>query len=344
MDAYLSEIPSETLQHACFCVASSPIGTGIPLFDDQLRLNRGDVVEIQGSSSCGKTHLLYHLLLAGMLPPTESTIPSWLAGRGMSAIVFDTDNSFDILRFRHLLTSRISHLFPQLDERKHTEIMQVLLARLHMFRPKSLLQVATSLKYLPSYHASRMPDSEIGILAIDSMSTFYWSDRFHEEQLHNFSPEKARNRIEPLHHVLTAISDLIHSHGPAVILTNWGLHTTSQDHPSCGPTALYKQHLRRFPAIHNAPSCANAAASNTNQFPLPCPLRLAHHISLFRLTTTSISPTTGPDQNFQRQKGVIRDTHELMGLISSSRAQAVGRFTLLIDGDAVLIRSPPTAT
>ena len=52
------------------------------------------------------------------------------------------------------------------------------LESLHIFRPTSSLQLAITLIHLPRYHAtdSRLRDKEIGLLAIDSLSAFYWRE------------------------------------------------------------------------------------------------------------------------------------------------------------------------
>ncbi|KAI6044933.1 hypothetical protein EDC04DRAFT_177915 [Pisolithus marmoratus] len=151
----------------------------ISLLDDHPPIGRGDVVEIQGPASSGKTHLLYHLLLSCILPPAKSSdhTSSSPANQGTSAIIYDLDFSFDILQFRRLLVKRISCLFPTFGVAEHARLVQASFRRLHIFRPRSQSQLAASLKYLASYHTSRMQENEIGFLAVDSISTFYWPER-----------------------------------------------------------------------------------------------------------------------------------------------------------------------
>ncbi|KAL4071031.1 hypothetical protein J3A83DRAFT_3348595 [Scleroderma citrinum] len=302
--------------------------TGIPLFDDHLPLNRGDVIEIQGHASCGKSHLLYHFLLSCILPPAKS---SMAPSRGMSAILYDLDSSFNILRFCNLLSTRISHLFPLLDDEKHTELKQASLSRLHIFRPKSLSQLAISLKYLPSYHASHIQDNEIGLVAIDSISAFYWPERLYEEQLRNFALKKKGSRTDALHLVLTAISDIIHSHAPLVLLSNWGLHTVSQDRARHNPSTWYKQHLRSFPVLQHAAPFDDRTAARSTEYPL----NLAHHISLSSLSSLPCHASTRRGvwlgQEPPNGKGVIEDGHRVVCLVTSSGVEETNCFQLLID-------------
>lgn len=241
----------------------------------------------------------------------------------MSAILYDTDSTFDISRFCHLLSIRISDLFPLADDAKHAELQQASLTRLHIFRPRSLPQLATSLKYLPSYHASHMPDDEIGLLAIDSTSAFYWPELLYEEQLRNFAPKKPGSKTETLDHVLNAINSIIRSHAPLVLLTNWGLRVVSQDQST--PT-VYKQHLRPFPVLRGS----DVTSADR-------PLELAHHISLFHLSST-LHPNTGPDMcSGQDLSHGNENSHRVVCLITSSRGQEMSRCQLTINSDRILL-------
>ncbi|KAI6132736.1 hypothetical protein EV401DRAFT_217110 [Pisolithus croceorrhizus] len=311
----------------------------IPLFDDHPPMGRGDVVEIQGPASSGKTHLLYQLLLYFMLPWAKSGSPlSSLADQGTSAIIYDLDSSFDVLRFRCLLAKRISCLFPIFGTTEHAELVQASLRRLHIFRPKSLSQLAASLKYLPSYHTTRMPGNEIGFLAIDSISTYYWLERLREEQDHHFVPEKVKNRSDTLCNVLTVLGDVIQTYSPVVVLTNWGLHAVAQAHHSHGSAVLYKQHLRHFPMLQNMSSFgARSALENYDKSIISRPIVLAHHISL-SCPTTSLPSARGnlvSREEFRDKEETMEKGRKVVGLITSSLAQGSRPFEFLISGDAL---------
>lgn len=312
----------------------------ISLFDDHPPIGRGDVVEVQGPASSGKTHLLYQLLLSCILPRARSSSTSSSpADQGTSAIIYDLDFSFDMLRFRCTLAKRISCLFPMFGATEHAELVQASLRRLHIFRPRSQSQLAASLKYLPSYHATRMPENEIGFLAIDSISAYYWPERLREEQMHHFAPEKARNRSDTLCNVLAALGDVIQLYSPVVVLTNWGLHAVAQVHHSHGPAVLYKQHLRHFPMLHNMSSIgARAAPENYNSSIISRPIVLAHRISL-SCPTTSLPSARGSlvsRQEFQDREEIKGKGRGVVGLITSSSVQGNRLFEFLISGDALM--------
>lgn len=308
----------------------------ISLFDNHPPIGRGDVVEIQGPASSGKTHFLYQLLLSCILPRAESS--GTPAHQGTSAIIYDLDFSFDILRFRRILTKRISCLFPMFGATEHAELVQASLRRLHIFRPRSQSQLAASLKYLPSYHVTRMPENEIGFLAIDSISTYYWPERLREEQMHHFAPERARNRSDILCSVLAALGDVIQLYSPVVVLTNWGLHAVAQVHHPHGPAVLYKQHLRHFPMLHNVSSIGTRAIpENCDSTILSRSIVLAHHISL-SCPTTCLPSARGSlvsRQAFQDGEEIEGRGCGVVGLITSSSVQGNRPFQFLISGDAL---------
>lgn len=345
MCACLDEIPSETLQHllaSVRCYTSPPERTGISLFDDRLPLSRGDVIEIQGPASSGKTHLLYHFLLTCILPESGVSLSSTPAIRGRAAIFYDADSSFDISRFRKLLAVRVARLSPQSDQDTQNTLIQAALRRLHIFRPKSLLQLAISIKHLGSYHASQLPDDEIGLLVVDSISTFYWTERFYEEQLNKLAPGKAKNRVGTLHHVLTAIRDIISLHAPLVLLSNQGLRAVSYDHPILGPLTLYKQHLRFFPVLENvATLCADIIVKVTDHVQTPCPLSLAHHIFLSCASPPCLPPGTRADpdsrQDLGSNKATVENGCRFVAVVASSGSQEFTRFEFEITEGGVLI-------
>ncbi|KAF8547124.1 hypothetical protein OG21DRAFT_1607520 [Imleria badia] len=260
------DIHAESLANLLASVRQHTQGSPIPALP---MLNRGDAIEIQGPASSGKTHLLYHILLSFLVPVSPSPHAE------IAAVVYDTDAAFDIQRFRHLLLSRISRLpsttlHPQ-------ECVRRALARLHLFRPTSLVQLAASIANLPAYHSAHMPNQEIAVLAIDSISTFYWADRFSAEQLRNIASAKDKGvpMVLSLHHVLDAVQIVRRSHRPLAVLTNWALNSAPSRSES-----LYKQHLHPFPVIEDGIPDLGAKVSGNTDHSSSSPFRLTHHITL----------------------------------------------------------------
>lgn len=276
------------------------------------------MIEIQGPASSGKTHLLYHILLSFLVPDTQ-----------IAAVVYDTDAAFDIQRFRHLLLSRLpsSALDPQ-------ECVRRALARLHLFRPTSLVQLAASIANLPAYHASHMPNQEIALLAIDSVSTFHWADRFAAEQLRNIAPamDKSVPMVLPLHHVLDAVQSVRRSHRPLSVLTNWALNSAPSRSES-----LYKQHLHPFPALEDG--IGDLGAKLLSDADRSSPFRLAHHITLSFPSSDPFSAAPLDDAllpEARYRKGIV-DNGQVHCLTRSSGARDTVRFTFQITDDDILV-------
>ncbi|KAI0051722.1 hypothetical protein FA95DRAFT_1455808, partial [Auriscalpium vulgare] len=239
-------------------------------------LSRGDLVEIQGPPSSGKTHLLCHLVGTCVLPTS-------VGGWNKAAILFDVDGTLDVVRIRHLLHTRILRARPPTtdDDRnagQSSKLLSQALRNFRIFRPSSSLQLAATLSNLQTYHAEDMPSSELALLAIDSMSAFYWTDRFAAEDRRapppgiskSSTPSSAQNA---LHVILEALQRIRTSHGPVIALTNWGL-SPQHSHGAAAGLPAYKRHLHPFPTL---------IAPNT---PDPSPRLdiyppLTHHITLY---------------------------------------------------------------
>ncbi|KIJ45288.1 hypothetical protein M422DRAFT_90301, partial [Sphaerobolus stellatus SS14] len=212
---------------------------------------RGDVIEIQGPAASGKTQFLYHLAACCVLPRevinasehihAESTVH--IGGWDKSVVVLDCDGRWNIKRFHNILLTRLNMAFSRIHPPSHRPDISSLalnsLKRLHIFHPTSSFQLVTTLLYLPKYHSEQMPDEEINLLFIDSISSFYWTDRWQAES------SSSKRRVNPLAPVLRALQNFRISHGPVTILTNWGLHPFASENP----TPFFRQHLTApFPA------------------------------------------------------------------------------------------------
>ncbi|KAJ2928794.1 hypothetical protein H1R20_g8258, partial [Candolleomyces eurysporus] len=252
-DALLQEVKAEPLLNLLTSIASesAPLGpthiraldafcfsTGSnPSPESPLRL--GDVLEIQGPPASGKTHLVYYLLVTCVMPSHHLSLP--VQGWGKAAIVFDTDGSFDIRRFKHILSQRLQKIIPS-DQ--VPGVVEQSLRRLAIIKVASTLQLAVSILNVPGYLARLFPRHELGMLVVDSVSTFYWSDRFAAERpasaASSSSSPPSSNRFR---HVVTALQRVQCSLSPVIVLSNWGLTPTQKSAASI----YYRQHLSPFP-------------------------------------------------------------------------------------------------
>jgi DNA-repair protein XRCC2 len=315
--------------------------------------NRGDVIEIQGPPASGKTHLLYHLIITSIIPTVCSTTK--LGGWDKAAVIFDTDGTFNIRRLFQLTVGRLARLFSAdsivatVNGTSVEGLARTVMKKVHVFRPTSSIQLAISLLQLPLYHMNHLPDEEIGFLAIDSISSFYWPDRFTFEQM-NSSGNTARgnlNPMSPLRHVLASLQKIRLSHGPVIALTNWGITPLTKPTQNSALTTVYKQHLHPFPIIPvpmpqqlNIPYVTGpnpTAHSNPGITLLP---PLTHQITLPFASITRFGPSISLDEAKEQESKYWNEfvtKCEVIGVVRTSGSARVGRFTCRIADEEVLV-------
>ncbi|KIP12461.1 hypothetical protein PHLGIDRAFT_61741, partial [Phlebiopsis gigantea 11061_1 CR5-6] len=242
-------------------------------------LSRGNVVELQGAPGTGKTRLVYDAVVGCILPDRRSGFE--LGGWGQAAFVLDTEDTFDVQCLQRLLRARIDRSLQGEDTAQlendpnhvRASALEEALRNLHIFRPASSTQLAATILQLPHYHHEEphIQDREFGLLVVDSMSSFYWQDRFTTEQLRG-GPSEART---PFRHVLTAIERIQASHRPTILLTNWGLNPLVKDPALAERSPFFRQHLYPTPAgFELSPFKAPSRSLST--------LPLTHHVTLSR--------------------------------------------------------------
>ncbi|KZO95993.1 hypothetical protein CALVIDRAFT_555412 [Calocera viscosa TUFC12733] len=196
-------------------------------------LTRGDLIELTSAAAVGKTQFLYFLCMTTILPfelalslsSTGEDASVLLGGRGRSVVVCDCDNRWDILRLadhvEHYIRKRISltesinasDIAPEAIQ----NAVQSALRNVHIFRPTGTLSLAATLQSLPAYHRTKMKDEEITMLMIDSMTAFYWTDRWELER------SKGTWESHPMKHVARALNALRHELGVVVWMTTQNL-------------------------------------------------------------------------------------------------------------------------
>ena len=332
-------------------------------------LDRGDVIEVQGPAASGKTHLLYHFILTCIIPPRCGDRD--LGGWGKAAILIDTDGNFNAHRFHEVLVSRLNRLLGLQNAEEDSGLVQTYatdcLERFVVFRPTSSVQLAITILDLPRHHRSdaRLKDFEIGLLAIDSMSAFYWRDRFALEQLRNVADSSLDVGSAPnlLHYVVDALHQFRRSHRPVILMTNWGLNPLSKVADSGGATKpFYRQHLHPFPAPFDSSHGAAEALANLentqrvpkddqaqlNEVAIPLardpprfevPLSLHYHITLHPSPIDPFPATyslvDAADQEHMRAQLV--EKAEIRGFVRAPGSGAVGEFTFCIADQEILV-------
>lgn len=210
---------------------------------------------------------MYYLLATCILP--HHHLSSSARGWGRAAIVFDTDGSFDVRRFTHILSQRLQKAVPS-DQLP--SVVEQSLRRLAVLKVASTPQLAVSLLNVPRYLARLFPHQELGMLVIDSVSSFYWSDRFAAEKP---ASATASNTLAPssnrFRHVVAALHKVQSSLSPVTILSNWGLTPIHKSATSI----YYRQHLSPFPDPFSQETKAAPSAEQ-------CTLPISYHITTSR--------------------------------------------------------------
>ncbi|GAB6021879.1 DNA repair protein xrcc2 [Chamberlinius hualienensis] len=134
-------------------------------------LREGEIVDINGSSGCGKTNFLIHLIVRCITPKTWKCCN--LDGLDIGISYIDTDHHFPMLRLISLLENRLKMSREEVftAEEMH-EFVSFCLKKLSIASCFDSLQFYSTLEVLSS-SSSRW---DCKILMIDSLSAFYWED------------------------------------------------------------------------------------------------------------------------------------------------------------------------
>ncbi|KIO25220.1 hypothetical protein M407DRAFT_25443 [Tulasnella calospora MUT 4182] len=326
-------------------------------------LNRGDVIEIQGPAASGKTQLLHFFAMTCVLPVEMSitcTLPSsqapsaanisystrivWLGGRAKAVVICDCDGRWSMLRLHDIILSYLCTKFAQKFEDVQvqasnipnatlqftptaSEIAKQCLKRAHLFRPTSSLSLATTLLALPTYHRQKMPDQELLIVFIDSMSAFHHSDKGRIKEA-NLTPKPTtsttgagqpsapRADLKAMTHITKAIQCLQRSHGVITLITNWALITPDDkslnNYVYDSNKPFYGQHLL-FP-YPPPPGSNQSNIQSHHAATVPAsspPFIITHHITLpgtgFAILPFPIGTSFADTLEDEERRAVVED-------------------------------------
>jgi DNA-repair protein XRCC2 len=328
------------------------------------------VIEVQGPPGSQKSHMFDFLALTAVLPfsvsftfpnesssrPPTSTESVTLGGRDKSVAIFDCDGRWAASKLYDLLCGHIKsriHDSPslrhgvQVAESEIDALVRRCLARVHVFRPASSKSLAATLLSLPSYHAKHCGDSEFAFVFVDSISAFYWQDRYHVEEAasqrnrHNvpvvaesplLSPSlPAAKYVVPSHsknHLRLVCSALDHVRktlAPVIFLSNWALGPA-------GPSSLfYRSHL---PPPYPSSDALPVAVPFDPTDPLGGPssgLAITHHLTVHPASVQSFPQGISLEDALGTQrKGTVERAQSVCILRSAGveGGNEIGRFTL----------------
>jgi len=200
----------------------------INAFEAERLPHQRPVIEItSGTTGSGKTHLLYYLTAAAVLPTGRTATTH---GGGGTVVVLDADGRFDVARLAQVIKTLL--LKHQADAQFLGEAVMNALRHVHIFRPQSLQSLVETVQRLPNYllsptagHSSS--ERSLDLLLLDSASAFFWQEKMTEESARFDGdanainhPRSTDSKFSQLVGHLRAVQSQFEC---SVIATNWGL-------------------------------------------------------------------------------------------------------------------------
>lgn len=134
-------------------------------------LGNKHTIEINGDPGSGKTHLLAQLIATCILPAEYN-------GFGINVLLINADNRFPIRKLSKIMTNLLKmsliQKFESWNYTKLDKIVKLSLKNLMIINCLEYYQFNCNLFSLSSILGS---NNRIGIVAVDSISAFYWQDR-----------------------------------------------------------------------------------------------------------------------------------------------------------------------
>lgn len=191
------------------------------------------VVEITSATPCaGKRQLLYYIAAASVLPESYDSVP--LLGQEGAVIVLDTDNQFDVLRLRDVLSSLlISRLEPHspnagiLLASGLSSVLHDSLRQVHIFRPQSPASLLSTLRSLPAYllnpaaHFSSL--RALQALIVTNLSAFLWQTRLESDEGHQLNHRNTNTFIQYHGSMVQELAKVQQIFGCVLVAANQGL-------------------------------------------------------------------------------------------------------------------------
>jgi len=242
-------------------------------------LRRGDVTEVQGVSSSGKTQFLIKLAVNHLLPRSihvridRQVLLVPVGGKEELVVWFNCTSSIKFEKeIRKLAKVLNHHLVRAINayrrpkgigaptEEELDSLVQECLARLHVFSPTSTLQLACTIRTLPDWYTSNASSGGegLGCVIIDGMTEFAWTDQYEREQLQRNPSSTSSNPPfpPPLKLFSSAISHLRQTLLPLIFISQWVLRPSQPlSNPSETSLPFYRAHFNPplYPSLTNPP-------------------------------------------------------------------------------------------
>lgn len=179
------------------------------------------VVEINSARGVWSRALFYHLTAL-------SVLPAQIGGLGQTTVWLNSDACFSATR----LQAEIEEMLPkQVDPMDGDRAALYSLKHVHVFRTQSSEQVIETLKALPQYlfntFKHHSADRRLGLIVLDSATSFYWQDRVAAEEAYYMHTDKHESQPSRASSIIAQLQKLQQEFRCAIVFS-----TSYQSRPS----------------------------------------------------------------------------------------------------------------
>jgi len=217
----------------------------VNVFDHVHSSKQCPVIEItSGTAGAGKTHLLYYLITATVLPGSLNG-RTW-GGKGGAAIVLDTEGTFDVNRLVLIMETYVERMLGKIGEADDNvsdaaprSLIINALQHVHIFRPHSLASLVSTIQSIPAYMFSfsdhYSTNRGLELVALDSITAFFWQSKNAEETERFETAAQTIDHRKPANdkhqQFVDGLRDLQKQFGCAIVATSWGISPVQPQHP-----------------------------------------------------------------------------------------------------------------
>ncbi|XP_071906515.1 DNA repair protein XRCC2 homolog isoform X3 [Coffea arabica] len=218
----------------------------------KLPLRPGNVVEVAGPPSSGKTHILMQAAISCILPKQWKGVQ--FGGMERLAVFVDLDCRFDVLRFSRLLKHKLIQANSN-DMKSQTQYDKELFAecmrRFLYIRCYNSLEFLATLKTMNKQLQKQKDIQGVGVhlLVLDSIGAFYWMDRALPSLLVGGSNRKSLSLQIVMENVVQDLQKLLLVHPLLVLATKnsiSGDKSTADElmrNTSSGPRPKHREYM-----------------------------------------------------------------------------------------------------
>lgn len=194
-------------------------GVAVELFSDGPKPK--DVIEFYGSSGAGKTEMLLHVVKKCIMPKMWKDVS--LGGFDVEVLYIDTDHKLPILRLATLVEKHVtdaikvgslSDASPSDPSEEEVEcLIKRCLNKLQIYHCRSSQHLLITLH---SIEMMLSTNADVSILVIDSISAFYWNDRYS-------GGDSTASQEAKMKHIVKILKILLDSYGLILFATKAAL-------------------------------------------------------------------------------------------------------------------------